>query len=70
VEWYDFIIYGLFATTIATLFFPSEDRFASLLATFAIFGVSFVVRPVGALIIGSYGDRMGRRRPPWPSSSC
>ena len=61
VEWYDFIIYGLFATTIATLYFPSEDRFASLLATFAIFGVSFVVRPLGALIIGSYGDRMGRR---------
>lgn len=61
VEWYDFIIYGLFATTIATLFFPSADRFTSLLATFAIFGVSFLVRPLGALIIGSYGDRMGRR---------
>jgi len=61
VEWYDFIVYGLFATTIATLFFPSQDRLASLLATFAIFGVSFVVRPLGALIIGSYGDRVGRR---------
>jgi MFS transporter, MHS family, proline/betaine transporter len=46
---------------IATLFFPSENRFVSLLSTFAVFGVAFLVRPLGALVIGSYGDRLGRR---------
>jgi hypothetical protein len=47
VEWYDFVIYAYFATVLATLFFPSESRFASLMATFAVFGVSFVVHPLG-----------------------
>jgi MHS family proline/betaine transporter-like MFS transporter len=61
VEWYDFVVYAYFATVLATLFFPSESRFASLMATFAVFGVSFVLRPLGALVIGSYGDRLGRR---------
>jgi MFS transporter, MHS family, proline/betaine transporter len=61
VEWYDFAVYGYFATVIATLFFPSENRFVSLLSTFAVFGVAFLVRPLGALVIGSYGDRLGRR---------
>jgi MHS family proline/betaine transporter-like MFS transporter len=61
VEWYDFIIYGYFATVIAAQFFRSEDPLAGILATFAVFGVSFLVRPLGALIVGSYGDRLGRR---------
>lgn len=61
VEWYDFTVYGVFAATIATLFFPEGDRFAALLSTFAVFGVAFLIRPVGALVIGSYGDRLGRR---------
>jgi hypothetical protein len=61
VEWYDFTIYGYFATVIAALFFTSEDPLTSILATFAIFGVAFLVRPVGALVIGSIGDRIGRR---------
>lgn len=61
VEWYDFTVYGVFAATIATLFFPGGDQFVALLSTFAIFGVAFLVRPVGALVIGSYGDRLGRR---------
>ena len=61
IEWYDFAVYGYFATVIATLFFPSEDRVASLLATFAVFAVSFFMRPVGAFVFGHYGDRIGRR---------
>lgn len=61
VEWYDFTVFGYFATVIAAQFFPSGDPLAALLNTFAIFGVSFVVRPLGALIVGSYGDRLGRR---------
>lgn len=61
VEWYDFGIYAVLAPTLATLFFPSAERWASLLATFAVFGVAFLVRPIGAVVIGSYGDRLGRR---------
>src|SRR5215218_6999675 len=61
VEWYDYSVYGFFATVIATLFFPSEDRVASLLATFAVFAVSFFMRPVGAFVFGHYGDKIGRR---------
>jgi MHS family proline/betaine transporter-like MFS transporter len=61
VEWYDFSIYAYFATVIAVLFFPSENQVASLLATFASFGVAFLFRPLGALIFGHYGDKIGRK---------
>lgn len=61
IEWYDFAVYGYFATIIATQFFPSENRVASLLATFAVFAVAFFMRPLGAFVFGSYGDRIGRR---------
>lgn len=61
VEWYDFVIYAYTASVIATLFFPSEDRVASILATFAIYAVGFVMRPVGGLVFGHLGDRLGRR---------
>ncbi len=61
VEWYDFTIYGYLAVVIAPLFFPAENRLVSLMAAFAVFGVAFVMRPVGALFFGSIGDRIGRR---------
>lgn len=61
VEWYDFALYGYFATTIAGQFFPDEDATASLLATFAVFGVGFVIRPIGGVVFGRLGDRIGRR---------
>ncbi|WP_293695628.1 MFS transporter [uncultured Agrococcus sp.] len=61
VEWYDFVIYAYSATVLATLFFPNEDRLASLLATFAVYAVGFVMRPVGAIVFGHLGDRIGRR---------
>jgi MHS family proline/betaine transporter-like MFS transporter len=61
IEWYDFAVYGFFATIIAGQFFPSDDPVASLLATFAVFAVSFFMRPVGAFVFGHYGDRVGRR---------
>src|SRR5690242_14496026 len=47
LEWYDFAVYGYFVTTISKLFFPSSDPFASILATYLVFGVGFVMRPVG-----------------------
>jgi metabolite-proton symporter len=62
LEWYDFAVYGYFVTTISKLFFPSSDPVASILATYLVFGVGFVMRPVGSILFGIYGDRYGRRR--------
>src|SRR5205085_3103808 len=61
LEWYDFGVYGYFATTISQLFFPGDDPTISLLKTFAVFGVGFVMRPIGSILFGIYGDRFGRR---------
>jgi MFS transporter, MHS family, proline/betaine transporter len=60
-EIYDFVVYGLMAGALAHAFFPSTDPIAGLLSTFATFAVGFVMRPIGAVVIGSYGDRHGRR---------
>jgi MHS family proline/betaine transporter-like MFS transporter len=61
-EIFDFVIYGFFAVAIGRAFFPSTDPVASLLASFATFAVGFLMRPVGAMVIGWYGDRYGRRK--------
>jgi MHS family proline/betaine transporter-like MFS transporter len=61
LEYYDVIIYGTFALTIAQEFFPQHDADTSLLIAFATFGVSFFFRPLGGLILGSFGDRRGRK---------
>src|SRR5215467_6483423 len=62
LEWYDFAVYGYFVSTISKLFFPSTDPVASTLATYAVFGVGFLMRPVGSILFGIYGDRHGRRK--------
>src|ERR671910_914325 len=62
VEWYDFALYGAFATVLAAAFFPGADPATGLLATFAVFGVAFLARPAGALLFAHHGDRLGRRR--------
>jgi MHS family proline/betaine transporter-like MFS transporter len=62
VEWYDFALYGAFATVLASSFFPGADRHASLLAAFAVFATAFLIRPAGALVFGGRGDRRGRRQ--------
>ncbi|HWC24481.1 MAG TPA: MFS transporter [Flexivirga sp.] len=61
VEWFDYAVYGYLATTIATVFFPSGNRTAALLSTYALFAISFVVRPIGGFFWGSLGDRVGRK---------
>src|SRR5262245_54041198 len=61
MEWYDFSIYGYFVATIGRHFFPSEDATASLVAAFGVFAAGFLMRPVGALIFGHIGDRIGRQ---------
>jgi MFS family permease len=60
-EWYDFFVYGTLATVIAKLFFPSASATAGLLLTLATFGAGFGVRPIGAILFGWLGDRLGRK---------
>jgi MFS transporter, MHS family, proline/betaine transporter len=61
LEWYDFGVYGYFVATISALFFPTSDPYSSLLLTFGVFGVGFVMRPLGSILFGIYGDRVGRK---------
>jgi MFS transporter, MHS family, proline/betaine transporter len=61
LEWFDFLVYGYFAVTIAEVFFPTEDPVVSLLITFGAFGLAYVVRPLGAAIVGTYTDKHGRK---------
>jgi MHS family proline/betaine transporter-like MFS transporter len=61
LEWYDFAVYALFAVYIGANFFPHENPGAGLLNAFLVFGLGFVIRPLGAVLIGIYGDRAGRK---------
>lgn len=61
LEWYDFALYGYFATIIAKLFFPAKDPFVSLMLTFGVFASGFITRPLGGIIFGHIGDKYGRR---------
>ncbi|WP_443623248.1 MFS transporter [Burkholderia plantarii] len=60
LEWFDFGVYGFLAAIIAKNFFPPTDDFTSLLASFAVFGVGFVARPIGSLVLGRIADVRGR----------
>jgi len=61
IEYYEFGVYGYMAATIGPLFFPSTDATASLLAILAVFGSAFLMRPIGGIVLGRLGDRIGRR---------
>jgi MFS family permease len=61
LEFYDFTIYATFASQIAHTFFPGRTPFLSLILTLATFGVGFLLRPIGAIVIGRWADRRGRR---------
>ncbi|WP_016834205.1 MFS transporter [Herbaspirillum lusitanum] len=61
LEFYDLLIYGYFAVVIGKLFFPTQDETTSLLLSVGTFGISFVIRPLGAIVLGSYADRAGRK---------
>jgi len=62
IEMYDFFLFGFYATHIAKAFFPATSEYAALMMTFATFGAGFFMRPLGAIILGSYIDRIGRRK--------
>jgi len=62
IEMYDFFLFGFYANAISKAFFPAANEVASLMLTFASFGAGFLMRPVGAVVLGAYVDRVGRRR--------
>lgn len=62
LEQYDFFLFGLYAKAIGETFFHSDSSYAALMKTFLIFAVSFLMRPIGALVLGPYVDRIGRRK--------
>ncbi|MFM0240249.1 MFS transporter [Paraburkholderia phytofirmans] len=61
LEWYDFTVFGLLTVVIAQLFFPAGNDYSSLLLATATFGVAFVMRPIGGIVLGLYADRAGRK---------
>ncbi|MDR3095884.1 MAG: MFS transporter [Paraburkholderia sp.] len=61
LEWYDFVLYAYFSPQIARHFFPAASETTSFLIAIATFGVGFVARPLGAAVLGAYGDRTGRK---------
>jgi MFS transporter, MHS family, proline/betaine transporter len=61
LEWFDFVVYGFFAVTIAEVFFPAHNPTVSLLITFGAFGLAYLVRPLGAIVVGGFTDRAGRK---------
>nr|WKF56202.1 Proline/betaine transporter [Paraburkholderia busanensis] len=61
LEWFDLVVYGFFAVTIAKLFFPARTEAISLMLTLGTFGISYLIRPLGGLVLGSLADRAGRK---------
>jgi metabolite-proton symporter len=62
LEMYDFMVYGYYASAIAKTYFPSGDEFASLMLALSVFGAGFLMRPIGAIVLGAYIDHHGRRK--------
>ena len=62
LEWYDFAVFGYFAPIIGAQFFPSEDKLASTISAFGVFAAGYMMRPLGGMIFGSIGDRLGRKK--------
>jgi MFS family permease len=70
LEWYDFLIYGTAAALVLnSQFFPNADPTVGTLAAFATYAVGFLARPLGGVVLGNMGDKVGRRRC-WSSPSC
>src|SRR5207237_9848705 len=61
LEYYDFVIFGIFAAQIGRAFFPSQDPLVSLMVTFTTFAIGYLARPIGGLVLGRLGDKFGRR---------
>lgn len=61
LEWFDIAVYGFFASYIAQVFFPTTNSTVSLLLAFGSFGIAFLIRPLGAVVLGAYADKHGRK---------
>src|ERR1700742_1053787 len=61
LEWYDITIYGYFAVYVSKAFFPNDDQTTALLLTFGTFGLAYLARPIGGILLGAYADRHGRK---------
>ncbi|MEO8553560.1 MAG: MFS transporter, partial [Kofleriaceae bacterium] len=61
LEWFDFAVYGYFKDEIGKLFFPAGSQTAQDLATYGVFALGFLARPIGSVVLGHVGDRIGRR---------
>src|SRR5271154_1880161 len=61
LEWFDLLVYAMFAVVLAKQFFPTADPSVSLLLSLGTFALAWLVRPIGAVVIGMYGDRAGRQ---------
>src|SRR3954451_4247932 len=61
LEWYDLTLYLYFAVPISKLFFPADSPTVSLLVTLGTFGISYLMRPLGAIVLGAYADKRGRK---------
>src|ERR1700760_156545 len=61
LEWFDITIYGYFAVYVSKAFFPNDNQATSLLLTFGTFGLAYLARPVGGIVLGAYADRHGRK---------
>jgi len=62
LEWYDFTVYGFFATVIGAQFFPHQDKIVQLISAFGVFAAGYLMRPIGGVIFGHIGDRQGRKK--------
>ena len=60
LEWYDFAVFGFLAPFMSSLFFPADDRLAGLIKTYGIFAAGYLMRPLGGILFGHIGDRLGR----------
>ena len=70
LEMYNFIVYGYYAVYIGNAFFPSHSKFASLMLSLMTFGIGFLMRPLGAVFLGAYIDRKGRREKGGAKDCC
>src|SRR5215475_583352 len=64
LEWFDISVYAYFAVYLSKAFFPANDQTTSLLLTFGTFGLTFLARPIGGVLLGTYADRYGRKASP------
>ena len=62
LEMYDFMVFGYYAAAIGRAFFPTTNEFASLMLSFMTFGMGYLMRPLGAVVLGAYIDHHGRRK--------